>query len=137
MRMRSIHVQIGVGELADRLTILALKQSNARTQEQRARIRHELRLLSRARDRVGLASPALDREIASLRRINGALWRIEDELRACERRRDFGPRFIRLARAVYRHNDRRAQVKRKLDDRHGSTMREEKMYGASEQKTRR
>jgi hypothetical protein len=135
--MRSIHVQIGVGELADRLTILALKQSNARTQEQRARIRHELRLLSRARDRVGLASPALDREIASLRRINGALWRIEDELRACERRRDFGPHFIRLARAVYRHNDRRAQVKRKLDDRHGSTMREEKMYGASEQKTRR
>lgn len=128
--MRNIHVQIGVGELADRLTILAIKERNAPTEEQRMRIRRELHRLSRVRDRVGLASPALDREIARLRRINSALWRIEDELRACERRRDFGVRFIQLARAVYKHNDRRALVKRKLDARHGSTVREEKMYAA-------
>ena len=126
--MKPIHVQIGVGELADRLTILEIKGQNARSPAQRARLQRELGRLTRTRARVGLASPALDRDIARLRRINAGLWRIEDEIRACERRNDFGARFIALARAVYKQNDRRALVKRRLDERHGSTVRDEKVY---------
>jgi len=128
--MKPIQVQIGVGELADRLTILEIKERNAPSPAQRARLRRELGRLSRTRERVGLASPSLDGEIARLRRINAGLWRIEDEIRACERRRDFGARFIALARAVYKQNDRRALVKRRLDERHRSEVRDEKMYRA-------
>jgi hypothetical protein len=135
--MKAIHVQIGVGELADRLTILEIKHKNARSPAQRERLRREIGRLTRTRERVGLASPALDLEIARLRRINAGLWRIEDEIRACERRREFGARFIALARSVYKQNDRRASVKRRLDESHGSMVRDEKMYQAPRPSGRR
>ncbi len=126
--MKSIPVRIGVGELADRLTILEIKERHARSIEQRSSIRRELDRLSRARSRAGLGSPALDRELCELRSVNSALWDIEDELRACERHGEFGPRFVELARAVYTQNDRRAAVKRAIDQEHRSSLREEKIY---------
>jgi hypothetical protein len=58
------------------------------------------------------------------------LWAIEDELRACEQAGEFGPRFVELARSVYRTNDRRAAVKRWINERLGSTLIEEKSHGA-------
>jgi hypothetical protein len=62
--------------------------------------------------------------------INESLWRIEDEIRACERAGDFGPHFIELARSVYETNDRRAAVKRRINERLGSEIIEEKSYTA-------
>ena len=63
-----------------------------------------------------------------LKRINEALWDIEDEIRECERRQDFGPRFVELARAVYVTNDKRAKAKRAVDELVGSPIMEEKSY---------
>jgi hypothetical protein len=65
---------------------------------------------------------------AALKQVNEALWEIEDEIRVCEGHRDFGPRFIELARAVYHQNDRRASLKRQINELLGSRLIEEKSY---------
>jgi len=80
------------------------------------------------RDRAIGTSPALDRLASDLKAVNGELWQIEDELRDCERRGDFGPSFLALARAVYRTNDRRAALKREINTLLGSALIEEKSY---------
>ena len=78
------------------------------------------------------ASTGLDQLTADLKTINAELWDIEDEIRDYERAKDFGPRFVELARSVYRQNDRRAFVKRKINELLGSTLVEEKSYAAYE-----
>ena len=65
---------------------------------------------------------------AQLREVNESLWQIEDDIRLCEHNRDFGSRFIDLARAVYRNNDRRAAIKRQVNELLGSELIEEKSY---------
>jgi chromosome segregation ATPase len=65
-----------------------------------------------------------------LRQINEALWDIEDRIRDCERAQDFGPQFVELARAVYKTNDRRAAVKRRINELSGSAIREIKAHPA-------
>ena len=67
---------------------------------------------------------------AELRAVNEALWRIEDDIRLCERAGDFGPRFVELARSVYRTNDRRSELKRRINELLGSGLVEEKSYAA-------
>jgi hypothetical protein len=66
--------------------------------------------------------------------VDGALWEIEDEIRGCERAGDFGPKFVELARSVYRNNDERAAIKRKINVLLGSVIIEEKSYAACDQK---
>ena len=66
---------------------------------------------------------------SELKEVNQALWQIEEEIRVCERAKDFGPRFIALARSVYRNNDRRAALKREVSVLLGSAIVEEKSYG--------
>ena len=68
--------------------------------------------------------------VAELKSINESLWRIEDDIRDCERDGDFGARFVELARSVYQTNDRRAAVKRRINERLGSEIVEEKAYCA-------
>ena len=68
--------------------------------------------------------------IDALRGVNEALWDIEDNVRDCERQKDFGTRFVELARGVYHQNDRRAALKRELNDLLGSDLVEEKSYQA-------
>ena len=75
-----------------------------------------------------MRSDELDSLTIELPAINEALWDIEDEIRDCERKSDFGPRFIELARSVYHTNDRRAAVKRRINERLGSRIVEEKSY---------
>ena len=65
---------------------------------------------------------------AKLRAVNEALWQIEDDIRACERQQDFGPRFVDLARSVYRTNDERAALKRHINELLGAALVEQKHY---------
>ena len=67
---------------------------------------------------------------AQLLEVNGELWQIEDAIRDQERKRCFDQQFIELARSVYRTNDRRAAIKREINERYGSTLIEQKLYGA-------
>jgi hypothetical protein len=88
----------------------------------------ELASLSADRDAAIPSSPKLDECAAALKKVNETLWDIEDDIRACERDRDFGPRFVELARAVYINNDERAALKRRINDLLGAKIVEEKSY---------
>jgi hypothetical protein len=131
--VKTIRIEVGAGELVDRRTILEIKARHARSDEQRQRVRKELARLARVAAGAGLDTAMVEAEIAELRDLNGQIWDVEDQLRACEAGREFGPRFVELARSVYRLNDRRALLKRRIDVRQGSQAREEKIYSTNKQ----
>jgi hypothetical protein len=121
-------VPVSWGELLDRITILELKLARATNRATRAAVAAELETLAAARDAeppLPAAAAALVDELSAL---NRELWEVEDALRACECAHDFGPAFIELARNVYRLNDRRAELKRRLSERLGSPFGERKIY---------
>lgn len=125
-----LHVEVSAGELIDKITILEIKTERIADPDKVANVQRELRSLTTARHEALPSSPELDALTAELRRINERLWEIEDDIRDCERKRDFGERFIELARAVYRTNDRRAAAKRQINELLGSRLVEEKDYAA-------
>ena len=128
--MADILAPISVGELIDKITILRIKRERIRAAPAQANIARELdRLLEiRVRASVDLADLAgLEDELFQ---VNGRLWDVEDELRALEQHGDFGERFIELARSVYRLNDRRSALKRRINTVTGSAIVEEKSYPA-------
>jgi tetratricopeptide (TPR) repeat protein len=123
-----ITVEVSAGELLDKLTILQIKRERIPDPGKLANVRAELSALEAARDRSVRLTAEVERLAAELKAVNEALWAVEDDLRACEAAADFGPRFVELARSVYRHNDRRADLKRRINDLLGSRLREEKSY---------
>lgn len=123
--MTSPRIPVSIGELVDKITILEIKVALL-SGENREHVRHELELLqAELAATAATIDPAL---LEELRSVNQALWRIEDEIRDHERRRDFGASFIELARSVYVTNDRRAALKRVINSRSGSEIVEVKSY---------
>eukprot|EP01036_Dinobryon_divergens_P003471 gene3470-biopygen3089 len=106
-----IDAPVSWGELADKITILEIKAERIDDAGKRANVQRELDLLrekmAQAPDRPGLAGL-----VDGLRAVNLELWVIEDDIRDCERAKDFGEHFIALARSVYQTNDRRAALKK-------------------------
>lgn len=125
--MSAILIPVSAGELVDKITILRVKAERIDAAK-RANVQKELALLEAVASKRLAASPVLDGLIAELLAVNAALWDIEEGKRDCERRGDFGPGFVELARAVYRENDRRAAIKRRINDLTGSEIVEEKSY---------
>ena len=123
-----ILVPTSPGELIDKLTILRLKAERIDAPDKLAHVRHERALLQKIADGALPASDELADLSETLYRLNGDLWAIEDDIRACEARGDFGPAFIALARAVYTTNDERAAVKKRINLLLGSRIVEEKSY---------
>ena len=119
---------ISAGELIDKITILRVKATRIGDVAKEANVRAELAMLEDTATRELPASADLERLTAELTQINAALWDIEDGKRDCERRQDFGPDFVALARRVYIDNDRRAAVKRRINTLVGSDIVEEKSY---------
>ncbi len=119
---------ISAGELIDKITILRVKATRIGDAAKEANVRAELALLEATAAREIPPSPQMEDLIAELTQINAALWDIEDGKRDCERRQDFGPQFVELARRVYIDNDRRAAVKRQINALVGSEIVEEKSY---------
>src|ERR1700722_19613871 len=118
---------ISAGELVDKITILRVKAERIDAGK-RANVTKELRLLEALAADVLPDSQKLAVLTAELTAVNAALWDIEEGKRDCERRQDFGGDFVRLARAVYLENDRRAAIKRAINDETGSELVEEKSY---------
>lgn len=125
-----IVVPVSPGELLDKITILRIKSERIADAGKRANVVHELDLLSETADDTLPPSGSLDRLVDELKSVNEALWDIEDAIRDCERAADFGPRFVELARSVYVTNDRRAALKRQINELLGSAIVEEKSYNA-------
>jgi hypothetical protein len=119
---------ISVGELFDKITILEIKATAITAPEKRENITRELAALTELRRRAVLSSPELEPLCAELRAVNRRLWDIEEAIRMHERDGRFDKSFIELARCVYRENDRRAVLKRQINDVTGSQIVEEKSH---------
>lgn len=116
------------GDLLDRLTILELKCRRITEPVARAHVHRERDALAKALGDQARFPTALGPLVEALAAVNAVLWEIEDRIRAQERAGDFGPTFVTLARSVYRENDRRAAVKRRINHLLGSDFMEEKLY---------
>lgn len=125
-----IHVPVSWGELLDKITILEIKAERITDPTKNANVVKELTALNQTRDETGVDLAPVAAATDELRQVNETLWQIEDDIRECERQDAFRERFVALARAVYRTNDRRAALKRTINDALGSDLVEEKSYAA-------
>lgn len=125
-----IEAPISLGELIDKITILEIKAVNIKDEAKLKNVNHELTTLN-----AKLAVLLTDEQHAqlaplktALKAANHELWVVEDDIRDCEYEKDFGEKFIALARAVYVKNDKRAAVKKDINIAFGSELIEEKSY---------
>jgi hypothetical protein len=127
--MAELLVPISPGELIDKITILEIKSARMSDVAKLHNVRTELALLNGTWSASDYSRKAdIGPEWSALRDVNGRLWDIEDEIRDQERAGRFDARFIELARAVYVTNDERAAIKRRINDKLGSALVEEKSY---------
>lgn len=119
---------VSAGELIDKITILRVKAERIGDAVKEANVRKELALLEATAGEHLPVSAEIHRLTTELTAVNAALWDIEDGKRDCERRQDFGPAFVALARRVYIDNDKRAAIKREINAAAGSEIVEEKSY---------
>ena len=122
-----VNVPISVGELIDKLTILQIKLQQIDDPEKWKNVKNEWDILFRLPEYKDVAY-----EIApyftNLYVVNMELWKIEDDIRGCEKNQNFDLRFIQLARSVYKTNDKRAAIKKEINLKYGSKIVEEKFY---------
>jgi hypothetical protein len=120
-------VEISNGELLDKFSILEIKMGNITDPSKLTNIENEYRELTSDCTDL-LRDSAISSLYAELKSINQKLWVVEDDIRDCERSKDFGPQFVSLAREVYFTNDERARVKKEINLASGSSLVEEKSY---------
>ena len=123
-----ILIPVSVGELVDKITILAIKSNLITDTEKLKNIDKELSALKKVLDSLNLDSDNFSNMYTDLLDTNMKLWQIEDEIRILEKKNDFGENFISLARDVYITNDIRFDIKNKINDFFGSSYKEEKSY---------
>jgi hypothetical protein len=121
-------IETSPGELIDKITILEIKAERIGDPDKLRNVLNELEALRGVRDREIVPSDALSKLTVELRTVNERIWKVEDELRNCERVGDFGPAFVELARSVYKNNDHRAALKRTINELLRSRIVEEKSY---------
>ena len=121
-------VPISVGELLDKISILEIKAEAITDPAKHPNVMRELAALDAVRGREVAEVPELAALYAELQAVNRRLWRIEDDIRAVERAGQFDESFIQLARGIYRNNDQRAVLKRRINELTGSEIVEEKSY---------
>jgi hypothetical protein len=126
--MDNIRVPVSPGEVLDKITILEIKSERMTDPEKVANVGVELALLKETWNDTIRDTEEIQKLHAQLKKINEVLWEIEDDIRDKERAKEFDKRFIELARAVYVTNDRRSEVKKRLNLHLGSEIIEEKSY---------
>lgn len=124
----NITIDVSLGELLDKLTILQIKSERIRDAAKLVNVRKELDLLTQTWARSPFAAKDIREPLGRLKAINEQLWDIEDRIRVKESQSAFDPEFIELARSVYLCNDERAAIKRELNILLGSELVEEKSY---------
>src|SRR2546421_8841049 len=124
----TISIQVSPGELIDKMTILEVKLIRMSDPAKLVNVRREHAMIAQTFRENIADSPALAQLIAELKAANSALWTIEDDIRDHERNGDFGESFVNLARSIYRINDERAAIKRRINVLLGSAIVEEKSY---------
>ena len=126
--MNEIIVEVSVGELFDKISILEIKKDKIKDKEKLKFITDEYNLLKKQMvDNIKL-NEKLDNLFNSLKNINSKLWVIENDKRLCEKNSDFGENFIKLSRDIHFLNDKRASIKLEINNKTGSKIREIKEY---------
>lgn len=122
-----VNAPISVGELMDKISILKIKKKNITDEKKLVFINEELQLLSSTLNAV-VQDNKINEFLDKLIEVNSKLWKIEDDIRLCERNKKFNQHFIDLAREVYITNDKRADIKLAINNHFGSTLVEVKSY---------
>ena len=126
--MNKIIVEVSIGELLDKVSILEIKQEKIKDTEKLKFINNEYSVLKDQLKKSVKSDEKLDKLYQSLKEINSKLWLIEDEKRLCEKEKDFGEKFIKLSRDVHFLNDDRAKIKLEINNHTGSIIKEIKEY---------
>ena len=126
--MNKILVEVSVGELLDKISILEIKLEKIKDPEKLKFIKDENKILKEQLDFNVNLNSEIKKLYTSLKEINLKLWVIEDEKRMCEKNSDFGEKFIRVSREVHFLNDERSRVKLKINNKSGSKIKEIKEY---------
>ena len=123
-----LQVPVSVGEVLDKITILQIKLAHISDATKQANIQNELDALLPLVAGDAFTTDQIQGLMAELKSVNEALWDIEDDIREKEAAKSFDDEFIRLARAVYVTNDKRAKIKKQINLATGSALVEEKSY---------
>ena len=124
-----VSVPVSIGELVDKITILIIKEQNARDEVQLQNIKKELVLLQGKLDDLGIAGhPAFEPLLTILMGVNAKLWHIEDQVRIKTRNEEFDDEFIEIAKSVHSTNDERSAIKKQINTLFNSEIIEEKIY---------
>ena len=126
--MNKIIIEVSVGELLDKISILEIKQEKIKNQEKLEFINLEHKILKDQLNQNVKTDEKLENLFQSLKDINAKLWVIEDDKRQCEKDKDFGEKFIKLSRDVHFLNDDRAKIKLEMNNHTGSKIKEIKEY---------
>ena len=126
--MNKIIVEVSIGELLDKISILEIKQGKIKDPEKLKFINNEHSILKDQLDKNVKSDDKLNDLYQSLKEINSKLWVIEDDKRQCEKEKDFGEKFIKLSRDVHFLNDDRAKIKLEINNHTGSIIKEIKEY---------
>ncbi len=127
-KSKKIMSEISAGELLDKISILEIKLDKIKNKSDHDRISKEYKILIKARDSNIEITEKIKQLIKNIKEVNLTLWDIEDKLRICEKNKDFGQTFIKLARDVYFNNDKRAKIKSDINELLGSDIKEIKQY---------
>jgi len=125
---KKIYSEISAGELFDKISILEIKKNKIKDKNKRNIILKELSSLKKTASENIQKSESIIKLYKKLKSINLKLWKIEDDIRDCERKNNFESKFIKLARAVYFTNDERSRVKNKINSLTKSNISEVKSY---------
>ena len=126
--MNKIIVEVSIGELLDKISILEIKQGKIKDPEKLKFINNEYSILKNQLEKNIKSDEKLNNLYQSLKEINAKLWVIEDDKRQCEKDKDFGEKFIKLSRDVHFLNDNRAKIKLEINNHTGSVIKEIKEY---------
>ena len=128
IKSKKILSEISVGELLDKISILEIKLEKVRDKIKLKEINKEYKILREVQNSSIKETEKFQILFKKIKKINQNLWNIEDKLRICEKNKDFGQNFIKLARGVYMNNDKRSKIKSKINEVSGSNIKEIKQY---------
>ena len=127
-KLKRIQSEVSSGELLDKISILEIKLKKIKDKENLKEINKEYAILKQSQNLNIKLTNELKDLFDELKKVNLNLWDIEDQLRICEKNKDFGEKFIELARGVYFNNDSRSKIKSEINKILGSNIKEVKQY---------
>ena len=127
-KSKKILSEISAGELLDKISILEIKLDKIKSKDSQEEINKEYIILKKAQDLNIKSSEKIKQLFRKIKEVNQNLWEVENGIRMCEKKKDFGKKFIELSRAVYFNNDKRAKIKSEINEILGSNIKEIKQY---------